>query len=171
MSSRWLTHIAARVAWVFQEENFDIDRIIGVANIKETDPERLKNLAMRDFDPAFSTRVQRGDVLVGGPNFGYGHPHMPPMQAMRLLGISAVIADSFSPAYWNSEISLGFPQVVCPGISQSCRAGDRIRINFDALTVQLEGGEVLRITPYSERDRQVLACGGFVAYLAQRQHT
>jgi len=171
LSSSRLTPITARVAWVFQEENFDVDRIIGVANIKETDAKRLQELAMRDFDPAFSTRVAPGDVLVGGPNFGYGHPHMPPMQAMRLLGISAIVADSFAPAYWNSEISLGFPQVVCPGISRSCRAGDRIRIDFDALTVQLEQAQVLRITPYTERDRQVLACGSFVAYLAQRQRT
>jgi hypothetical protein len=72
-------------------------------------------------------KVQPGDLLVGNHNFGYGHPHYPPMIGMRHLGIAGVIAESFSPGYWRGEIAMGFPQVICPGISAPSAAGTRSR--------------------------------------------
>jgi 3-isopropylmalate/(R)-2-methylmalate dehydratase small subunit len=56
--------------------------------------------------------VRLGDLLVGNHNFGYGHPHYPPMKAMRHMGIAGVIV--VPPGYWRGEISMGFPQVSCP---------------------------------------------------------
>ena len=87
-----LMPIKGRVAWIFTEENFDVDQIVGVKNIKITDIGELSKLAMQSYDPAFATDVKAGDVVVGAGNFGYGHPHYPPLRALRHLGISAVIA-------------------------------------------------------------------------------
>ena len=111
-----LPNLRGRVAWVFDEDDYDIDLIIGVRNIKITDVKELAALAMSDRDPNFAASVQRGDLLVGGRNFGYGHPHYPAMRAMRHLGIAGVVAESFSPGFFRGEISMGFPLVTCPGI-------------------------------------------------------
>jgi 3-isopropylmalate/(R)-2-methylmalate dehydratase small subunit len=89
-----LANLRGRVAWVFDEDDYDIDLIIGVRNIKITDLDELAKLAMSDRAPGFAATVQRGDLLVGGRNFGYGHPHYPAMRAMRHLGIAGVIAES-----------------------------------------------------------------------------
>ena len=108
--------IHGRVAFVFEEVDFDVDQIIGVKNIKLRDPAELAAVAMQSYDTAFASQVRKGDVLVGAMNFGYGHPHYPPMIGMRHLGISAVIAESFSPGYWRGEVAMGFPQIACPDI-------------------------------------------------------
>lgn len=87
-----LKNLHGRVAWIFPEKDFDVDDIVGVANIKLKDPVKLAEVAMSDFDPGFAAQVRPGDLLIGGENFGYGHPHYPPMIAMRQLGLSGVVA-------------------------------------------------------------------------------
>ena len=56
--------LRGRVAWVFDEDNYDIDLIVGVRNIKITDVKELASLAMADRDPNFAASVRPGDVLV-----------------------------------------------------------------------------------------------------------
>ena len=89
-----LKNLQGRVAWVFEEDDYDIDLIVGVSNIKITDLNELAALVMADRAPGFAATVQPGDLLVGGRNFGYGHPHYPAMRAMRHLGIAGVVAES-----------------------------------------------------------------------------
>ena len=125
--SNALPNLKGRVAFIFEESDFDVDQIIGVKNIKIQDVDELAALAMQSYDPDFQKNVRPGDVIVGADNFGYGHPHYPPMRAMRHLGIAGVIAESFSPGYWRGEISMGFPQASCPGILGFVRALGRHR--------------------------------------------
>jgi 3-isopropylmalate/(R)-2-methylmalate dehydratase small subunit len=134
-----LPNFRGRVAWVFDEPDYDIDLIIGVSNIKITDVKELAALAMSDRDPNFAASVQRGDLLVGGRNFGYGHPHYPAMRAMRHLGISAVVAESFSPGFFRGEISMGFPLVTCPGILAQVQRGDEIEVDWAHSCVRHHG--------------------------------
>ena len=87
-----LENLHGRVAYIFEEDDFDVDQIVGVKNIKIQDLDELAGLAMASYDPDFATQVQPGDVIVGGHNFGFGHPHYPPMKALRHLGVAGVIA-------------------------------------------------------------------------------
>ena len=84
-----LEPIRGRVAWIFSEANFDVDQIVGVKNIKITNVAELAGLAMTSYDPEFAASVRPGDVVVGAGNFGYGHPHYPPLRALRHLGVAA----------------------------------------------------------------------------------
>jgi 3-isopropylmalate/(R)-2-methylmalate dehydratase small subunit len=149
-----------RVAWVFGDQ-FDVDQVIGVANIKVQDLEQLAELAMKNFEPDFREKVRPGDVLVGGRNFGYGHPHAVAMKAMRRVGIKAVIAESFFSSFWIGEIGQGFIQIVCPRITGAVQRWDHLNVDFVAGTVTVERtGEILPFTPYSDRDATILAAGG-----------
>ncbi len=158
--------LLARVAHCFGDD-YDVDQIVGVENIKVQDPERLKALALERLGAEFRAHVGPATVLVGGRNFGYGHPHFPAMRAMRALGVCAVIAESFFPVYWRGEISNGFPQVACAGIAAAARAGERVEIDFDACIVRPEQGRALAFEPYAPHEWRILAAGGFRAWLAQ----
>ena len=106
--------------------------------------------------------------MVGADNFGYGHPHYPPMRAMRHLGIAGVIAESFSPGYWRGEISMGFPQVSCPGILGFVERWDDIEVDWTAGVVRnLTRRKEIAFEPLSRADRQMLEAGGLVPYLKQ----
>ena len=165
-----LPHLRGRVAWVFDEDDFDIDLIIGVRNIKITDLDELARLAMSDRAPGFAATVQRGDLLVGGRNFGYGHPHYPAMRAMRHLGIAGVVAESFSPGFFRGEISMGFPLVTCPGILGLAARGDVLEVDWAAAEVRHPAtGRALPLQPLADSERQTLEAGGLLPYLKARR--
>jgi 3-isopropylmalate/(R)-2-methylmalate dehydratase small subunit len=167
-----LPNLQGRVAWVFAEDDYDIDLIIGVRNIKITDINELAKLAMTDYDAGFTATVRKGDLLVGGRNFGYGHPHYPAMRAMRHLGIAGVIAESFSPGFFRGEISMGFPLVTCPGICAAAARGDELRVDWsEGMVSNLRSGQSLSLQPLSTAERGTLEAGGLIPYLKRRLGT
>lgn len=164
-----LENLKGRVAWIFQDEDFDVDQIVGVKNIKIKDPVELGRLAMAAEDPEFADKVKPGDLLIGNHNFGYGHPHYPPMIGMRQLGIAGVLAESFSPGYWRGEVAMGFPQVACPGVLNAVSRWDEIEVDWATSEFRNHTtGVTLPIEPLSDGDRQMLEAGGLVGYLHAR---
>jgi len=164
-----LKNLKGRVAFAFTEVDFDVDQIVGVRNIKLRDPAELAAVSMQAYDPDFAKQVRPGDLLVGAQNFGYGHPHYPPMIAMRHLGIAGVIAESFSPGYWRGEIAMAFPQVACPGILGLVQRWDEIEVDWaTSRVINHTQGRELPFEPLSEADREMLEAGGIVGYLHAR---
>lgn len=164
-----LENLRGRVSWVFPEDDFDVDQIVGVKNIKITDVDELAAVAMQAYDPGFAKSVKPGDLLVGGRNFGYGHPHYPPLRAMRHLGIQALLAESFSPGFWRGEISMGFPMIAVPGIVQAVQRWDELTIDWSRNeVVNQRTGQHLPFDPLSSADRQMLEYGGLLGYLKAR---
>ena len=161
-----LPAVRGRAAFLFAEPDFDVDQIVGVENIKLQDPDRLSALALARCAPDIRDQLRPGDLVIGGVNFGFGHPHYPPMIALRNLGVAGVIADSFSPGYWRGEISMGFPQVACPGVLAAVRQWDELFIDWEAhLLHNLTQDYALPIEPLSDADRNMLEAGGLLKYL------
>lgn len=161
--------LSGRVAWIFGDD-FDVDLIIGVENIKYYDPDHLRSVCMRSFDPAFVDEVRPGDVIVGGRNFGYGHPHYPAMIAMRNAGVVAVLAESFSPGFWRGETYNGMPLLTIPGISTAVERWDEIEVDWRTATARVpRTGVELVGEPPSPRVQEVLAAGGSYELL-KREH-
>jgi 3-isopropylmalate/(R)-2-methylmalate dehydratase small subunit len=161
-----LPTLHGRVAWIFAEDSFDVDQIIGVKNIKVTDIEQLAALAMHTYDPDFRKAVRKGDVIVGGRNFGYGHPHYPPMRALVHVGIGGVIAESFSPGFWRGELSAGLPMAACPGILGVVNRWDEVEVDWEKGLVRIHaGGKTLPIEPMALSERMMIEEGGLIPYL------
>lgn len=164
-----LENLHGRVAWLFDQIDFDVDQIVGVKNIKIKDPDELARLAMANYEADFASKIRPGDFLVGNSNFGYGHPHYPPMIAMRKLGIAGVIAESFSPGYWRGEIAMGFPQIPCQGILTNVRRWDELVVDWSKSKVfNLTQKTELPFEPLAEGDQLMLEAGGIVGYLHER---
>jgi 3-isopropylmalate/(R)-2-methylmalate dehydratase small subunit len=161
--------LKGRVAWIF-DSDFDVDLIIGVDNIKSYDPDVLASVCMRAYDPDFVRDVRRGDIVVGGRNFGYGHPHYPAMIAMRNAGIVAVVAESFAPGFWRGELYQGMPLVTVAGISSAVQRWDDIEVDWRAATVRIasSGAQMQGVPPSAHAIEVIEAGGGF--NLLRRQH-
>ena len=167
-----LANLKGRVAWIFTEENFDVDLIVGVKNIKITDINELAKAAMEAYDPDFASLVRKGDLIVGGGNFGYGHPHYPPLRALAHLGLRGIIAESFSPGFWRGEISMGTPLVSCPGILGAVSRWDEVVVDWAGGTVtNRTNGKALAFEPLASADRIMLETGGLVPYLKSQMQT
>ncbi|WP_209121631.1 3-isopropylmalate dehydratase [Alkalihalobacillus sp. BA299] len=161
-----LPTINGRIAWIFKEANYDIDLIVGVDNIKTKDIEKLKEVCMKEYDPNFKTDVREGDVIVGGENFGYGHPHYPSCRALRALGIKAIIAESFSPGFYRGESTNGFPLIECPGISTIANRWDRVHFNWETEKLSFPDKDIeLPCNKVPQKTKDLIVHGGIIEYL------
>ena len=160
--------IKGRVVWVFGD-HFDVDLIVGVRNIRETNTEKLIKLCMADFDADFARKVRAGDVVVAGRNFGYGHPHPQAMIALRRLGVAAVVAESFAPPFFRSELASGSVLLPCPGITAKMSRWDEIEIDVaQGIILNLTSGESIYLPPLPLNVLDIMTLGGQVPYLRKK---
>lgn len=164
-----LPEIKGRVAWVFSEPNYDIDNIVGVANITLTDIEQMKKVCMSDYDPEFQSVVQDGDVLVGGENFGYGHPHYVAFKALRALGIRTVFAESFNPSFYKGEVSNGVALIEVPGILKAVNRWDTVALDWEKNEVSINDDVKLTCVPIPQRTKDIVECGSLINYIREKR--
>ena len=153
------------VAWIY-EDHFDVDRIIGVRNHRESNPERLKMLFMSDFEPDMPSKVKPGDILVAGRNYGYGHAHPSSMRSVRLQGINVVLAESFAAGYYRSNISAGMVLLEVPEITKFVTRGDRVHVDFaNAVVKNLTKGNSLNGIKPGPVVLDLVASGGCTGFI------
>ncbi|WP_209124258.1 3-isopropylmalate dehydratase small subunit [Alkalihalobacillus sp. BA299] len=92
-------------------DNIDTDRIIPGKYTKTLDLSDLANHVLEDLDPEFRTRVQSGDIVVGGHNFGCGSSREQAPLALKAAGVSAVVARSFARIFFRNAINIGLPVI------------------------------------------------------------
>ena len=115
--------------------------------------------------------MRKGDVVVGGRNFGTGSSREQAPEALKHLGIAALIAESFAGLFYRNAINLGLPAVVCPQ-AKRIRPGDDVHV--DPASGRLENrttGEELDCEPIPEFLMQLIRDGGLVAHLEKRLRT
>ena len=164
-----LPKIKGRVAWKFEEAHYDIDNIIGVQNIKLKDVPDILKVCMKSYEEDFDKKVQDGDVIVGGENFGYGHPHYGAFKGLRALGIKAVIAENFSPGFYRGEIVNGLPLIEVPGIVAATNRWDTIELDWDAEEVIINGEKKLKCNPIPQKTKDLVECGGQIPYIREKR--
>jgi 3-isopropylmalate/(R)-2-methylmalate dehydratase small subunit len=117
----------------------DTDVIIPARYLNTSDPVELASHCMEDIDPGFVQRVEPGDIIVAGENFGCGSSREHAPVAIGAAGVSCVVAASFARIFYRNAINTGLPIVVCPEASAAARAGDTLRVD-------VVGGRIENIT-------------------------
>ena len=90
--------------------------------------EEMKAKAMEPIDPDFSGKVNPGDVIIAGRNFGCGSSREQAPAVLRDLGIRAIVAFSFARIFFRNAINLGLPVVECQAIYENVHEGDIVEI-------------------------------------------
>jgi len=119
---------------------------------------------LEDLDPEFARRVQPGDFVVGGRNFGCGSSREYAPRVLQALGVQAVIARSFARIFFRNAINIGFPAVEAE--TDGVAAGDRLRLDLAAGTIEnVTRGTTVAGRPYPPVMLAILRDGGLVAHL------
>lgn len=167
-----IKNLNGRIAWIFDEPNFDIDLIVGVTNMKIQDIEKLKDLCMVNYDLDFKNQVREGDIIIGGENFGYGHPHYPSCRALRALGIKGIIAESFAPGFYRGESTNGFPLIECKGVVETADRWDHFIYDWDTEELNfIDKGIVLKSEKVPKKTKELIVHGDIITYLQKRRLT
>jgi len=116
----------------------------------------------------FASAVQPGDIVVAGRNFGVGSSREQAAEALKHLGIAAVLAQSFAGIFYRNAINLGLPVLVCPEISKLVD-GIKVDLDLDAGKLSVvETGETIPLEPLPDNLKVLLADGGLIAHLKKR---
>jgi len=157
-------HIKGR-AWTFGR-NVNTDLIFPKMWFRPTyEPGEMASHLMVGVDEDFPRKVQRGDVIVGGPNFGCGSSREEAAAAMKEAGIGAVVAPSFGRLFTRNCINVGLPVVTSPGIDQQVAPGDEIEIDLVGGSIRnLRSGYEARLPPMAPESLRLIEDGGIANY-------
>lgn len=113
-------------------DNVDTDVIIPARYLNSSDPKELAAHCMEDIDPTFVGRVQKGDIMVGGNNFGCGSSREHAPLVIKESGISLVVAKSFARIFYRNAVNIGLAIVE---YGQEIDEGDVLEVDFDLGTI------------------------------------
>ena len=117
---------------------------------------------MEMIDPAFATSVRKGDIVVGGRNFGAGSSREQAPEALKHLGVSALVAESFAGLFYRNAINLGLPAVVCAQ-AKRIRPGDELALDAEGGKLQNRTtGETLPCEPIPGFLMAIIRAGGLI---------
>ncbi|MEJ8473791.1 3-isopropylmalate dehydratase [Roseibium algae] len=118
--------------------------------------------------PDFAGSVRSGDVLVGGRNFGMGSSREQAAEALKHLGLSAVIAKSFAGIFYRNAINLGLPVLIAHDLD-AVADDDTADLDLDAGTLRLvDRDKTIKLEPLPDNLKRMLADGGLVPHLKKR---
>jgi len=138
--------------------------ISGKYKFKTLDMDELARHCMEDIDPEFTSRVQPGDFIVAGANFGCGSSREQAPLVIKHAGISAVLAKSFARIFFRNAINNGLPVAECD--TSGIQSGDQLEVDLEAgMVVNLTQGTELAVTPLPPVMMDILKEGGLAAYL------
>ena len=144
--------------------NIDTDVIIAARYLNSSVPEHLAKYVMEDADPDFPKKLQRGDIIVAGENFGCGSSREHAPIALKAAGVAAVVAPSFARIFYRNAFNMGLPIFELPE-SLEIKEGENISINLD-------NGEITnnttkktyKFTPIPPFMQELIAAGGLINF-------
>ena len=147
--------------------NIDTDLIIAARYLNSSDPEHLAKYVMEDADPDFPSKVQPGDIIVAGENFGCGSSREHAPIALKAAGVAAVIAPTFARIFYRNAFNMGLPIFELES-AEEIKEGQTISINLDEGTIENpDTNKTYKFTPIPPFMQELLSCGGLMNYAAK----
>lgn len=145
-------------------DNIDTDRIIAGKYTKTLDISALAAHVLEDLDPEFKTKVQQGDIVVGGNNFGCGSSREQAPVALKAAGVALVISRFFARIFYRNAINIGLPVLEIP--DHDIKSGNILEIDLDSGIVQdLTDQKTYQASKMPPVMMQILQEGGLTNYL------
>lgn len=124
---------------------------------------------LEDIDPTFVKRVRKGDLIVAGRAFGTGKHLEGLIGALQILGIEAVIAESFSAGWEKDSINAGLAALIYPQIPPNVEQGDLLELDLSATEAKnLTRGISIEVRATAQGIIDILEAGGLAQHTLHR---
>lgn len=144
-------------------DNVDTDVIIPARYLNTANHKELAAHCMEDIDKEFVNKVNDGDIMVGGANFGCGSSREHAPIAIKNSGISCVIAKTFARIFYRNAINIGLAILECPEASEKIDNGDNVSIDFDTgIITNLTKNETYQAQPFPEFIKDIINSDGLL---------
>ncbi|SRR3989339_1928165 len=152
-------------AWKFGN-NIDTDLIIPARYLNTSDPAELAKYAMEDADPEWVDKMNPGDFIVAGDNFGCGSSREHAPLALKAAGVSAVIAKSFARIFYRNAINIGLPILESPQAAEEINEGDNLEVELASGTIKDKTSDkTYKAQAFPEFMQKIVNKGGLINYL------
>jgi 3-isopropylmalate/(R)-2-methylmalate dehydratase small subunit len=155
-------HFARRLLKVV--DNINTDYVIsGRYKFKIQNPAELAKHIFEDIDPTFASRINKGDFLIAGENFGCGSSREQAPQALKAAGIQAVIAKSFARIFYRNAFNIGL--LLLESDTQYIDDGDELELDMAASKIKDKSkGLILDLKPIPAVMKTFLEDGGVIEH-------
>ena len=154
--------------WKFGH-NIPTDEITPTSVVWKSFSEMAKHV-LEGLNPEFPHKVQKGDIIVAGRNFGCSSGRAIAPKAIKATGVAAVVAEGFSRTFYRNGHEVGLPILEISGIHDLVNDGDRVRVDITNGTVtNLTTGRTIQGSPAPEFLLQMLQAGGLIPFLKSGQ--
>jgi 3-isopropylmalate/(R)-2-methylmalate dehydratase small subunit len=149
--------------------NINTDLIIPARYCINIDEEELSRHCMEDLDVDFLEKIEIGDVLIAGENFGCGSSREAAPMAIKRAKLSCVVASSFARIFFRNAINIGLPIFESKEAYESIENGDLIEIfPENNLIKNLTKKEEYKSTSFPPIIREVISKGGMVNFVREK---
>jgi 3-isopropylmalate/(R)-2-methylmalate dehydratase small subunit len=150
--------------WKFGH-NIPTDEITPTHVVWKSFSEMAKHV-LESLNPEFPQKVQKGDIIVAGRNFGCSSGRAIAPKAIKATGVGAVLAEGFSRTFYRNGHEVGLPILEVPGIHEFVQGGDRLHVDIATGDVlNLTSSKSLRGSPAPALLLQMLRAGGLIPFL------
>ena len=132
--------IDAKKIWKFGD-NIDTDIIIPGRYLTLRNPDEMASHAFEPINPELAKQISKGDVLVGGSNFGCGSSREEAPFVLKVLGVAAVVAQSYARIFFRNAINLGLPLFELKDASKIIKEDDKVKIKVEEGILEVNGKE------------------------------
>lgn len=151
-------------AWKFPD-NISTDHIAPgrLFHLRSNLPEFAKHV-LEDADPEFAVKMNKGDFVVAGNNFGLGSSREHAPQIIKISGVSAVIAKSFARIFYRNAINIGLLLLECD--TDKINAGDELEVDIkNGVIKDITQNIEIEFTPLPEVMIKLLEDGGLIEHI------
>ena len=149
-------------------DNVDTDVIIPARYLNTSDAQELAKHCMEDIDTEFVEKVQPGDIMVAGWNFGCGSSREHAPLVIKTCGTGCVIAKSFARIFYRNAINIGLPILECEAAADEIEAGHQVSVDFDTgIITDVTTGKTYQVQPFPPFIQNIISKGGLLASLKE----
>ncbi len=150
-------------------DNVDTDVIIPARYLNSSDPKELATHCMEDIDKDFVSRVNAGDIMVAGKNFGCGSSREHAPISIKAAGVSCVIAETFARIFYRNSINIGLPIIECAKASKDIAEGDEVEIDFTTGIIKdITKGTSYQGQSFPEFMQKIIDAGGLINHINEK---
>jgi 3-isopropylmalate dehydratase small subunit len=149
-------------------DDINTDDIISAKYLVSTDAKELGRHCLESIKPDFAGRVQAGDIIVAGKNFGCGSSREHAPLAIKGCGVSAVIARSFAAIFFRNAINIGLPFLELEEAGR-INDGDTLEIDLSSGIIKnLTQGKTYKTSPFPAFLQEIVEEGGLMNYIKKK---
>lgn len=150
-------------------DHIDTDAIIPARFLVTSDPDKLGKNCMAGIELDWVKRVNKGDILVAGRNFGCGSSREHAPIAILGAGMPVVVGHSFARIFYRNAFNMGLPLLEVGDAVDQIHDGDKLTIDAEAGLIKNEStGAIINFQPIPDSMKHILSCGGLVGYVREK---